>query len=320
MAYKIVLTDSQFLDTSIEEEELAVIGAKLVKAKETSEEALIEIARDCDGIIVEYAKITEKVIKNLERCKVISVMGIGYDMVDIAAATEHGIQVANVPDYCLDEVADHAMALSLACARGVVTYHKQVVSGAWGENLRGLFKLQGRNFCIFGFGNIARKVAVRAKAFGYKVLAYDPYCNDEDFKKLDVIKVDSLVSLAEQADVLSIHAPLTASTKGIINRDIFSHMKKTAILVNTSRGPLINQVDLIETLKNQGILAAGLDVFEREPIETNSELLRLDNVILSPHIAFYSAEAEEEMRRRVPREIVYAFLEGQPRAFVNKNG
>ena len=319
MKYKVMITDTCFPDTDIERNELEKIDAELIVSEGTDEKTLIETGKDCDGIIFDYAQITDEILSNLPKCKVAARYGIGVNTIDIDAASRNGIMVANVPDYCLDEVSDHAIALSLACSRRITQYNDRTKNKEWDVTSIGpVYRMEGKNFCLYGLGNIAQKVAAKAKVFNFNIFAYDPYVGDEIFKKASVKRVESLEELASIADVLSIHAPLTAETKFSINADIFKLMKKNSILINTSRGPVVNEKDLIEALKQKMIMGAGLDVLMEEPPKENSELLELDNVIVTPHVAFYSAEAEEELRRRVAREVIYGITEGAPHSFINK--
>lgn len=319
MKYKVMITDTCFPDTTIEQSELSKIDAELVVAESPDEETIISTGKDCDGIIFDFAEITDRVLSNLPKCKVAARYGIGLNTIDIDAASRNGIMVANVPDYCLDEVSDHTIALYLACNRRIVEYNNQTKNHKWNVTGMGpIYKMEGRNFCLYGFGNIAQKVAAKAKAFSFNVFAYDPYIDERVFKRLGVTRMESLGELVRIADALSIHAPLTKETERSVNIDVFKQMKNNCILVNTSRGPVIDEEDLIKALKEKMILGAGVDVLTEEPPEENSELLKLDNVVITPHVAFYSVEAEDELRRRVAREVAYGITEGSPHSFVNK--
>ena len=317
--FKVMLTDTCFPDISIEKDLLKTIDAELVMPGDTDAESLIETGKDCDAVIVDFAQLTEHVINNLKECKIITRVGIGLNVIDIEAASRNRIMVANIPDYCLDEVADHAMTLALACSRRVLQYHNNLLKGdntvyGIGE----IFRLANRKFCLFGLGNIALKVAHRAKAFGFKVYAYDPYVGDDVFRKNNIIKMEKLDELFENADILSIHAPLTRDTEGIVNKDLFKRMKRDAIIINTSRGAIINEEDLIDALKKKNISCAGLDVTKEEPISPDSELLKIENVILTPHVGFYSRESEEELRIKVCEETINGLINGKPKNFVNE--
>ncbi|MDD2215798.1 MAG: C-terminal binding protein [Eubacteriales bacterium] len=319
--YKVLYTDSGIGDISVESEFLKQIDAEVIMGSGTDEETLIREGKDCDGVMVEYAMVTKKVLDSWGegKVKIISRQGIGYNNIDVDAATENHIMVANVPDYCLDEVADHTLTLSLCVSREIKSFNERVNRGEWEEkSIRPIHRFGSQNFCLFGIGNIGRKVVARAQAFGFNVFAYDPFVQDEEFKKLCVKKAGSLEELAGIADILSIHAPLTDKTKHAINLDIFKLMKKSSIIVNTSRGPLIKEEDLEYAIRNDLIAGAGLDVLENEPPSKKSVLLSCSNVIVTPHVAFYSEEAEAELRMRIAENIALALTEGKPRSLVNK--
>lgn len=316
---KIMMTDTAYPDTLVEMIELQKINAEIVRPRDLSAAALIEAGHDCVGVMCDYANMTAEVLDGLKQCKVISEAGMGVDNIDLQAAAKRGIKVANVPHYCVGEVADHAMALFLACAKNIPLYNKDVKSGKWDCTAYSpMYRIAGQNFCCFGFGQIARKVAERAKAFEMHVFAYDPFLPDTIFEKLGVERLHSLEELAAKADVLSLHVPPTPETKGIINRDIFNLMKPTAILVNVARGALVNNVDLAEALRNGKIRAAGLDVQEQEPPTADCPLLGLENTVLTPHSAFNTVQAEDELRRTQAAEIVRTLTEGEPVSWVNK--
>lgn len=319
MTYKIMLTDSIYPDTSIEMAELEAIGARIVRPKGIDAASLLETGHDCDGILCDYASIDKTVIAGLGKCKVIAEAGIGVNNIDLEAAAAKGIKVANVPHYCLREVADHAMALFLACARKLLPYDRDIRAGKWDKLEHApIYRLAGQNFCLFGFGAIARKVAARARAFEMQVHAFDPFLPDEAFAAEGVSRVSSLEKLARIADVFSIHAPLTDDTRGIVGRDVFSTMKAGCIVLNTSRGGLVAEQDLVDALAAGKIAAAGLDVLQSEPPKPDSPLLRMNNVVLTPHCGFFSNESDEELRRTMAREVVRTLTGGEPLSWVNR--
>ena len=317
--YKVLYTDTCFPDTKVEEAELAKYDAELVLASGIDEDTLIREAADCDGIIFDFATLSDRVLRNLPKCKVVSRVGIGVNNVDIPAASRNGIMVANVPDYCFDEVADHAVTLYLACTRRIVQYQDRIRQNNWDVTGVGpIYRMRGQNFCLYGLGHIAKRVVERIRPFGFNIYAYDAYAKDEVFKQLGVTRVGSLEELAELADAFSVHVPLTAETEGKIDLDIFRRMHRNAIFVNIARGPIVNEPDLITALREKMIMAAGLDVTCEEPLPQDSPLLKMDNVILTPHAAFYTVEAEDELRRRSALEVMYALTEGQPHSFLNR--
>jgi D-3-phosphoglycerate dehydrogenase len=282
------------------------------------EEAIIEGARDADGLIVVYAQIGEKIIASLEQCKVIVRTGIGYNNIDVDAATRKGIMVANVPDYCAGEVADHAMALLLSLVRKVAFLNGQVKKEKWSFlEAKPIPRLSETTLGLYGCGNIAQGVARRAQAFDIAVAGFDPYLPDAVFDKTGIRKTGSLDELYAVSDFISLHAPLTPETRHVINRDALRKMKKTAVIVNTARGPLIDHDDLLEALQ-QGIIAgAALDVTEQEPPVFPLPLSALDNVLITPHTAYYSESSEPELRAKAVREVIRTLTEGRPKFWIN---
>lgn len=317
--YKVLYTDTCFPDVQIEKSELAKIDAELILAPAIDEDSLIAAGKDCDGIIFDFAALTERVLSSLPKCKVVSRVGIGLNNVDIPAASRNHIMVANVPDYCFNEVANHAVALYLACNRKIAQYNLMTKGHGWDVTGAGpIYRMEKQNFCLYGLGNIAKKVVERVRPYGFHLYAFDKYASDADFQEHGVTRVGSLEELAELADAFSVHVPLTAETEGTLHYDIFRRMRRGAIFVNIARGPIVREADLIRALKEGILSAAGLDVVCEEPLPADSELLRMENVIVTPHVAFYTVEAEDELRKRCAQEVVYALTEGQPHAFVNR--
>ncbi len=301
-------------------EPLKAVGGELFDATGTDPETLIREGKDCDAIINVFSKITSEVIEGLNNCKVIVRTGIGVDTIDIEAASKKGIMVANVPDYCWDEVADHTFALFLSLTRKVCLLSSKVKSGVWNNKEAGWVpRLQGLVFGLYGFGNIARKVAQRAKAFGMDVQAYDPYAPAGLFEEMGVKRLESLDGLFKTADFLSLHVPLVKETKHIINLDNLKKMKSTAYVINTARGPLINEEDLLYALNNKIIAGAALDVLETEPPKFPFALNELDNVIITPHASFYSNESFPQLRKNALEEVIRTLTEGRPKNLVNKD-
>jgi D-3-phosphoglycerate dehydrogenase / 2-oxoglutarate reductase len=316
--FQILMTDCIFPDQDIERRELAAIDAELTLARDTGEETLIREGKDCDAVLNVYAQVPANVIRSLRRCKVIVRTGIGVNTIDMDAADSMGIMVANVPDYCLDEVADHAMALFLALARKIVILDGTVRRSAWSlDDGRPIYRIGGSTFGLLGFGNIAQRVASRALSFGLRVIAFDPYLTDDVFALHGVERVD-IGRLIEESDAVSLHAPLTEETRHIINAESLSKMKATAFVINTSRGPLVDEGALFSALQDGTIAGAGLDVLEDEPPTLPNSLLTLSNVIVTPHAAFYSEQSNVELRRKSAQEIVRALTVGKPLHWVNR--
>lgn len=291
-------------ELAIEREVIAGAGGEVRWGFATDEDHLIELVRDADSVLVIQAQMTRRVIEAMARCRHIVRYGVGLDTLDIPAATERGIVVSHFPDFCQDEVANHAMMLVLACARRLGWLDKTLRRGAWRAGLLGpMGSVGGQTLGLVGFGAIARAGAVRAKAFGLRVAAWDPYADDAAFAQAGVARAATLEDLLGESDYVSIHAPLTPETRHLMNARAFAAMKPTAYIVNTSRGPVIDEEALVEALQSGAIAGAGLDVFEHEPLG-DSPLLEMDNVLLTPHTAFYSDASSEDLRRRVGRAVV----------------
>lgn len=316
--FKVVVTDYEY-DTFVPEEQvLNKVGIKLTFAQCKTEEEVIEACKDADALINQYAPISRKVIENLENCKVISRYGVGFNTIDIDAATEKGIIVGNVTDYCLDEVSDHAMAMLLSSVRKVTLMNNAVKNGNWDFKIAvPIFRLRGRTLGLVGFGNIPQTVAKKAQAFGINVIAYDPFVPEAVAKDMDV-KLVSLDELCEQSDYISVHTPLNQHTQGMISHDQFNKMKQEAFIINTARGPVIDEKALIQALQEGKIAGAGLDVLEIEPVEQENPLLKMDNVILNPHSAFYSVEAEAELKRKTAENVADVLSGYYPTYLVNR--
>jgi len=294
------------------------MDAKLVVGECRGEEEIIDLCRRADAILNTYAPMTERVIEALERCRVIVRFGIGVDNVAMDAATRRGIMVANTTDYCIDEVADQAMALLLACARGLFCAAEIAREAAWDlTRLPRLRRIRGQVLGLLGLGKIGSAVAERAKGFGLRILAYDPYVSAEAVRKMDVEGVD-LDTLLRESDFLSIHVPLNAETAGLVGEEAFRKMKPTAFLINVARGRIVDQAALREALEQGRIAGAALDVLEIEPPKPDDPILRLANVILTPHSAWYSEEARAEMRRRAVGQVVSVLKGELPYSLVNR--
>jgi len=311
---KILITDCDHPSVEIERKILSEINPEFVLAHCNTEDEVIEVAQDADGIINQYAPITKSVIDSLKKCKVIVRYGVGIDNIDIKAANEHKIMVANVPDFCIDEVSTHAMALILACARGIILLDRKIKKKKWDFTLaKPLFRTQGKILGLFGLGNIARAVAKKASGFGFKIIAYDPYISKVEHG-IELVEFSKLLS---DSDFLSIHVPLTTETRHYFGENELKKMKKTAYLINTARGPIVNEKALYKALENKWIAGAALDVMEKEPPDWNSSLLQLDNLIITPHTAFYSEESYIELKTKVAQTVLSVLKGELPKAMVN---
>jgi D-3-phosphoglycerate dehydrogenase / 2-oxoglutarate reductase len=299
----IAVTDSVFpsLDPAIAA--LKRIDPELRMAKSTAPDDILAVAREADAILVTYAKLPGELLRQLDRCKAIGRFGLGVDNIDIPTAAELGIVVTYVPDYCMREVSDHAMALLLALARKVVRSNDLVQAGRWEmPAVVPIRRLDGQVLGLVGFGNIPRQLAPKAKAFGLTVLTHDPYVAPDVLAAAGVEGV-SFADLLARSDFVSIHAPLLPATRGLFNADAFARMKRGASLINTARGPLVDEAALIAALDSGRLGGAALDVVATEPLTGDSKLLGRPNVILSPHTAFYSVEALEELQTKCASDV-----------------
>lgn len=316
--FKVVMTDDRHKTYDEEIEVLKSIDAQVKIANCITEEEVIEACRDADGIMVNLAPMGAKVIENLEKCKVVARYGVGYDNVDVEACTKKGIYVTNVTDYCTEEVSDHALALLLACTRKVARRDAQVRQGKW--NIGGadpIYRMAGKVFTFLGYGMIARTLHRKIKGFNFsKVLVYDPFVNEDTIKLAGAEKVDWDSALSE-GDYISIHMPLNNNTRDIINTEAFSKMKKGGIIVNTSRGPVINEDALIEALRSGQINSAGLDVHNKEPLDKDSPLFQIENCVLTDHVGWYSEESVSELKRKVAENVKDVLLGNKPKYLVN---
>ncbi len=293
------------------------MDAELRLAGEATPEAILEVARQADGLLVTYAKITGEMIAQLEKCKVIGRFGIGVDNIDIAAATKAGIVVTYVPDYCFDEVSDHAMALLLDLARKVSFSNALVQAGRWEMKATvPMNRLRGRTLGLAGFGNIPQLVAPKAQAFGMEVIAFDPYV-DKALAASRGVRLVDFDTLLAQSDFISVHAPLTDETKNMFGAEAFAKMKPTAFLVNTARGPLVDTDALARALDDGEIGGAALDVVPVEPLPANSPLLGRDNLVLTPHTAFYSEDALLDLQTKAATDVASVLAGKQPKYPIN---
>ncbi len=303
----------------LEMEALGPLGAEIVEVAAKTEEEFVKAARDADALYAKGRRITRPMIDGLERCKVIALGSVGVDSVDVAAATARGIPVTNVPDTFIEEVADHAMTLILATFRRLVVQDKLVREGRWKEGrpmLLQLPRLMGQTLGFIAFGHVARAVAMRARAFGVRMLAYDPYVEELVMSPYGV-EPASLTELLQRSDIVSMHAPSTPDAHHMMTEEHFRLMKPSALFINTGRGPTVDESALVKALQEGWIAGAGLDVLEQEPPAPSSPLLGMDNVILTAHVASASARFDPARRRRVGHEIALVLRGRWPRSCVN---
>ncbi len=322
--HKIVLVDGMEGDAPMpcleEQQELAAMGAELVVLDCRCEDDIIAQAADADAILTYGAPMTRRVMEKLSACQCVVRYGIGYDTVDTAAATDCNIIVINIPDFCLEEVANHAIALLLACAKKINILDRLVKQGKWREAKAlqpPMGSIHGQTLGIVGCGNIGRTMARKAGCFGLEIIGYDPYV-DKALTTEAGITLVSLDDLLQRSDYVSVHTALNAETRHLIGKKEFALMKPSAYLINTSRGAVVDEPAMIQALQDGRIAGAGLDVFEKEPVDPDNPLLRMDNVICLPHSASYSDSAFSRLRRSVAQEAVRVLNGHWPKSVVNK--
>ena len=282
------------------------------------EATVIERARDADALVVSASPVTRRVMEALEGLKVVVRGGVGYDVIDVPAATDLGVIVVNVPDIWIREVANHALALLLAWNRKIVALDREVRSGTWMSRVPGAFTgaLHGETVGIVGLGNIGSAFARRVSGLEVRVIACDPYVDDARFAALGVERA-GLDAVAAQSDYVSVHTLLNDETRHLIGESFLRRMKPTACLINTSRGPVVDQAALTRALQGKWLAGAALDVFEDEPLPADSPLRRLDDVILTPHAAYFSSPAVAQIPRRCGEEVARVFRKERPLHVVN---
>ena len=315
---KVVVTDYVWESLDVERKLLDGL-ADIVALKTKGPDEFIAEAHDCDALLNTYAgPITAEVMARMSKCRIIARYGIGVDTIDLDAATRAGIIVTNNPTYCIDEVAEHTVALLLACARKVAVYDRVVRAGRW-EIAPGkpIFRLSGRTLGIVGFGNIGRQVAMRAKGFGMRVLYADPFVAEGQFDAPGT-KVE-LNELLGQSDFVSLHPPLTRETRKIIDARTLSRMKPTAFLINCSRGPIVDTDALVRALDAKTIAGCALDTTEPEPLPDPHPLRGRDNVIVTPHVAWHSEQAMVGLQARAPNEVRRVLTGEWPLNVVNRD-
>lgn len=316
--FKVVIGDYGYESPESERAVLSQINCQLLDYHCKTEDELIAVASDCDALIVQFAPVTRKVIENLKNCKLIIRYAIGVDIIDIPAATEHGIYVANVPDYGIDEVSNHTICLLLALIRKLPQSIETIKQHKWDLSLtKPMHRRIGERLGFIGLGRIPSAVTKKLSGFDFEIVSYDPYIDKSYADELGV-KLVSFDELIETSDFISIHCPLTDETRGMFDKEVFKKMKNTAMLINTARGPVIKENDLIEALMEKQIAAAALDVMEKEPIDYNSPLLSMENVILTPHIAWYTEESKKSLQTKVAEEVLRVLQGDVPKNLINK--
>lgn len=316
---KIVVIEPGYLNYSAEENILQDWDPQfvVVPANASLEEKLRQVS-NADAIMVREATVSRPMIEAMQQCRVIVRYGVGVDNIDSQAAKEKGIYVANVPDYGSEDVAEHALALLLAATRRIATRNRDVRDGQWGIGQREpMFRLAGKILGVVGFGRISRCFVQKASGIGFKrILVVDPLLTDKQASQAGVTRVN-LDTLCREADFISLHAPLTPDTHHLIGEAELAKMKPSAVLVNTSRGGLIDEQALINALLQQRIFAAGLDVFESDPLSAKSPLLQMDNTLCTDHTAWFTEESVVELQSKAAHEVRRAFEGEHPLNWVN---
>jgi D-3-phosphoglycerate dehydrogenase len=302
-------------------EEKAILdraGVDLAAYHCKTEQEIVEAAADADILVVQFSKVTRRMLEQLPRCQAVIRYAVGVDNIDLEAATEMGILVVNVPDYCVDEVSNHAITLMLSLARKIPQISQSIKDGKWDYTVaKPIGRLAGKTLGIVGFGRIGRAVAHKMMNFGMQVIAYDPFVDEQNFLMYQAKRVD-FQTLLQTSDYISVHTPLTDKTEYMFDRKAFDGMKPGMTLVNTARGRIVKEEDLLYAL-DKGILSAvALDVTEREPLSMEDPLLRNENVIVTPHFAWYSEDSLKRLQQIVAEEAV-RILSGQfPKHLVNR--
>jgi D-3-phosphoglycerate dehydrogenase len=309
--FKVAVTDYTFPDLSVEEKILSAAGARVEAAHARTVPEVIAICADADAVITQFAPVNAEVIATLSKARVIVRYGIGVDNVDLAAAKGRGIPVSNIPDYCIEEVADHTLSFILALVRQVVPVALTIRNGEWklGVPLETMRCLRDMTVGIVGFGRIGREVVKRLVPFGCKILVFDPIAKAEAIAQAGA-QAATLDQLIEQSDLLSLHCPSTPETRGFINTKRFAQMKRGILLVNASRGDLIVGNDLIEAVKSGQVGSAALDVTSPEPLPVDSPLRAFPQVIIHPHIASASVPSVQRLRHTAA-ELAARVLRGE---------
>jgi len=316
----VVIAYDGFGELELERGILRPLDAQIIHTRNLRSPEALEAVRTCDALMVTLERVTSEIIQSMQQCRIISRLGTGLDTIDIPTATARGIWVTYVPDYSIDEVSAHAIALLLSLARGIPFLSNATRQGTWSAAAWGpIYRLKDQTLGILGLGRIGQATAEKGRGLGLQVIAHDPYADPAVAARLGVQLVD-LDTLTRTSDYISLHSPLMDSTYHIVNADFLAQMKPTAYLINAARGPLIDEDALLAAVRSRQIAGAGLDVLAVEPIDPASPLLREDRILITPHAAWYSEEAKIDMRTRGAEEVV-RILSGQPpRAPANRLG
>jgi D-3-phosphoglycerate dehydrogenase / 2-oxoglutarate reductase len=316
-SFKVVFLKHGYPGVHHERQIVTAAGGEFIDTDPLSEPEAMRACEDADGLLVRWSIVNAALIERLRRCQIIVRYGVGYDNVDVGAATRSNIIVGHVPSYCLDEVSTHAISLLLACVRNVVGKHQKMIRGAWDTNpLEPLYRTAGRTLGLVGLGNIGQAVARKMAGWGMRLLASDPFVEEARAKELGV-ELAPLETVLRESDYISLHVPLLPETRHLISRRECALMKSGAILINTARGPVLDEAAMLAALESGRLAYAGLDVFEHEPPPANSPLRQHPRIVLSDHVAWYSEESQTELRITATQEAVRVCTGGLPVAIAN---
>jgi D-3-phosphoglycerate dehydrogenase / 2-oxoglutarate reductase len=322
--FRVLISDFDYGDNDIERSILEPVGAEVIGLHAKTEDDLVPHMADCDAVINQYARVGEKAIAAMKRCRVIARYGIGVDIVDVDAATARGIQVTNVRDYCTEEVADHAITLWLTLSRKILQYNEVTHRGVWHwKAARPVWRLRGRTMGIVSFGHIGQAIGERARAFGLNILVFDPYLND-NFVRSKGAEPVSKEELLARADAIMMQVPMTRQTRHFLGPVEFAQMKPGVIIVCTGRGPTVDNHALYDAIVAGRVAGAGLDDPEEEPAKrahwdpNANPIFTLPNVIVTPHVAYYSEESIKLARETAASEVARVLTGQAPRNPVNK--
>jgi D-3-phosphoglycerate dehydrogenase len=315
--FKVLVLKHGYPTVQPERDVVTGAGGELIDSDPLSDRETFQACEEADGILVRWQQIGPDLIQRLRRCQIIVRYGVGYDNVDLRAATDARIIVGHVPNYCLDEVSTHTIALLLACSRNIVGKHKKLEQGGWDNNpLEPLYRMAGSTLGLIGFGNIGQAVARKMSGWGMRLLATDPFIEAGLAEKYAVELVD-LPTLLRESDMVSLHVPFLPETKHLLGQDELALMKPKALLINTARGPVLDNEALVRALEGNHLGQVGLDVFENEPLPATSPLRRHPRVIVSDHVAWYSEESQAELKVTAAQEAVRVCSGGLPLAVAN---
>lgn len=321
--YKIVLYNTEGIDTSIEEKVLSekkCHNYRLVRIDSDNDEDFLKEAEDADGVIIVYTNMNNSVFKRLKKCQVVTTHTIGVNNIDLKAATENGICIGNAPDYCVEEVAVHTVALALDCARRISFLDRRVRAGEWDIMPAGkIFRTSGKTYGLVSFGKIPRRVSELLKPFGFKIIAYAPSVEDEILKQKGVGRAETIEDLFAESDFISVHAPLSTANYHFIGKKQFDVVKEGAIIIATGRGGVIDEGALKEAIQKGRVVAAGIDVIEDETTH-KTVLMGMDEVVMTPHSAYYSENACDEVRVKAMEQILEVLEQKKaPKYLLNKD-